>query len=225
MIVQLDNISKIYQNNNDVPEHKVLNNISLCIEKEDSIAIAGPSGSGKSTLLNIIGTLDKSSAGSTKIFGKAIDEYAENQLAEIRNNKIGFVFQTHHLLPQLNLFENVMLPVLAQKNKNSTNNTEKRAKELLQFVGLENRMKNYPGQLSGGECQRAAVIRALINQPELLLADEPSGSLDQENAEIIGDLLTKINKEQKISLLIVTHSMNLAKKMNKIYTLSQGKLL
>ena len=96
---------------------------------------------------------------------------------------------------------------------------------MLQFVGLENRMKNYPGQLSGGECQRAAVIRALINQPELLLADEPSGSLDQENAEIIGDLLTKINKEQKISLLIVTHSMNLAKKMNKIYTLSQGKLL
>jgi len=225
MIVRLNNINKIYRNNEFGLGQTVLDGVCLDISNEDSIAIVGPSGSGKSTLLNIIGTLDKADGGITEIFSKKLETYSENQLAEIRNNKIGFIFQMHHLLPQLSLIENVLLPVLAQKDNKVIKQSKIRAKDLLKFVGLENSLDHYPGQLSVGECQRAAVVRALINQPELLLADEPTGSLDERNADLIGNLLLEIKDEYKIALVVVTHSMKLAGKLKLTYRLSQGKLL
>ncbi len=224
MIIELENIYKSYQNNSSSSQIKVLDNISLKINSGDSIAIVGPSGCGKSTLLNIMGTLDKASSGIIKINNDDISKFNDKKLAEIRNQKIGFVFQMHHLLPQLNLLENVLLPTLIVKETKHKESAKSRALELLRFVGLEDKIKQYPGQLSGGECQRASVVRALINQPEIILADEPTGSLDQESADQIGELLSKINKEQNVALVLVTHSLELANKMKVIYKLNNGKL-
>lgn len=224
MIIELENIFKSYQNNSTSSQYKVLDNISLKINSGDSIAIVGPSGCGKSTLLNILGTLDKPSLGIIKIDNDDISKFNDKKLAEIRNQKIGFVFQLHHLLPQLNLLENVLLPTLILKDSKLKEAAKIRAFELLKSVGLEEKIKQYPGQLSGGECQRTAVVRALVNQPEIILADEPTGSLDQESAEQIGELLSKINKEQNVALVFVTHSLELANKMKVIYKLNNGKL-
>lgn len=225
MIIELEDIYKSYQNNTSSSEMKVLDNISLKINSGDSIAIVGPSGCGKSTLLNILGTLDKQTSGIIKIDNDDISKFNDKKLAEVRNRKIGFVFQLHHLLPQLNLLENVLLPTLILKDSKHKEATKIRAFELLKSIGLEDKIKQYPGQLSGGECQRTAVVRALINQPEIILADEPTGSLDQESAEQIGELLSKINKEQNVALVLVTHSLELANKMKIIYKLKNGKLL
>lgn len=224
MIAELENISKAYQNTESGTKREVLTNINLTIAKGDALSIVGPSGSGKSTLLNIIGTLDLPSSGIVRFGGNEINQFTPNQLAEIRNRKIGFIFQSHHLLPQLNLLENVLLPTLPLKDKSNKNQTLERAINLLDYVGLKDNMQQFPGQLSGGECQRAAVVRALINQPELILADEPSGSLDKNAAEKIGKLLSKINKEQNVALIVVTHSIQLAKKIGNIYNLSDGKM-
>ncbi len=224
MIIQLENIFKSYSNNSGSPQRAVLEGISLTINTNDSIAIVGPSGSGKSTLLNMIGTLDKPSSGIISIEHEDISKLNDLKLAEIRNQKIGFVFQLHHLLPQLNLIENVLLPSLIIKDKKLRDSAYSRAMDLLKKVGLEDKIKQYPGQLSGGECQRTAVVRALINKPDIILADEPTGSLDQESAEQIGELLSNIHKEQNITLVIVTHSTELAAKMDIRYTLKNGKL-
>lgn len=224
MIAELENISKAYQNTVSGTKREVLTNINLKIAKGDALSIVGPSGSGKSTLLNIIGTLDLPSSGIVRFGGNEINQFTPNQLAEIRNRKIGFIFQSHHLLPQLNLLENVLLPTLPLKDKSNKNQTLERAINLLDYVGLKDNMQQFPGQLSGGECQRAAVVRALINEPELILADEPSGSLDKNAAEKIGKLLSKINKEQNVALIVVTHSIQLAKKIGNIYNLSDGKM-
>lgn len=224
MIAELENISKAYQNTESGIKREVLTDINLMIAKGDALSIVGPSGSGKSTLLNIIGTLDLPSSGIVRFGGNEINQFTPNQLAEIRNRKIGFIFQSHHLLPQLNLLENVLLPTLPLKDKSKKNQTLERAINLLDYVGLKDNMQQFPGQLSGGECQRAAVVRALINQPELILADEPSGSLDKNAAEKIGKLLSKINKEQNVALIVVTHSIQLAKKIGNIYNLSNGKM-
>ena len=224
MIIELENISKSYGNGDNAPIRQVLNGISLKIGSGESLAIVGPSGCGKSTLLNILGTLDDPSSGIVRIDGSDISVLNDTQRANIRNRKIGFVFQMHHLLPQLNLLENVLLPTLILEDNSARNAARTRALELLQMVGLSDRLKQYPGQLSGGECQRTAVVRALINKPELILADEPTGSLDQESAEQIGDLLSKINIEQNVSLVLVTHSTVLAGKMKMKYQLNQGKL-
>jgi len=225
MIVELENIYKTYGNNNGTPYRAVLEGANLTISNNDSIAILGPSGCGKSTLLNIIGTLDNPSSGFVKIDNEYISGLNDFKLAEIRNRKIGFVFQLHHLLPQLNLIENVLLPTLVIKDKTYKNSALSRAMDLLKTVGLVDKTRLYPGQLAGGECQRIAVVRALINKPEIILADEPTGSLDQESAEQIGTLLSTINKEQKVALVIVTHSMELAAKMSTLYKLSRGKLV
>ena len=222
MILELNNISKTYQNSG--VSREVLNNISLQINNAESIAIVGPSGSGKSTLLNIMGLLDNANSGIVKFNGEELNNYNENQLAEIRNKKIGFVFQSHHLLPQLSLLENVLLPLIPEKDKKVKEEATKRAFELLEKVGLADKSKQFPGQLSGGESQRTAVVRALINNPELILADEPTGSLDQESANQLGDLLCQINKENKIAVVVVTHSLELANKMNKIYRLTNEGL-
>ncbi len=224
MIAELENIHKIYTNNKSGIKREVLGGISLSIGKGEALSIVGPSGSGKSTLLNIIGTLDMPTTGIVKFNGNEINNYTENQLAAIRNQKIGFIFQSHHLLPQLNLLENVLLPTIVLEDKSKKKLAQERALQLLEKVGLADKVQQLPGQLSGGECQRTAVVRALINEPELLLADEPTGSLDKKSADRIGELLSDINKEEGVALIVVTHSISLANKIGNSYNLSEGRI-
>jgi ABC-type lipoprotein export system ATPase subunit len=224
MKIQLQNITKHFEIPGSDIRREILNGISLDIKSSDALAVVGPSGCGKSTLLNIIGTLDPPGSGIVTIDGKDVTQLTENQLAGIRNKKIGFVFQLHHLLPQLTLLENVLVPTIPNTDKAKRKAATDRAKELLESVGLADRTTQKPGQLSVGECQRAALVRALINQPDILLADEPTGSLDRESAENLGDLLVKINHEQNIAMVLVTHSEQLAKKMKQVYQLIDGKL-
>ncbi len=225
MQLELQNIHKSYFNNLGTPQRDVLIDVSLRINPVDSMAIVGPSGSGKSTLLNIMGTLDAPSSGKVWMNQTEITTLSEPKLAEIRNQKIGFIFQMHHLLPQLNLIDNVLIPTIPQKDNVKKKAAVARAKELLHTVGLSDKVHQLPGQLSVGECQRAAVVRALINQPELILADEPTGSLDHDNSLILGELLSKIQKDYSPSIVVVTHSPELASLMGTIYKLTNGKLI
>lgn len=217
----LENVTKSFHSPSGNSDTTVLRGISLSVDPGASIAIVGPSGSGKSTLLNIIGALDKPSSGSVQLDGQELSMLSDKELAKIRNEQIGFVFQLHHLLPQLTALENVLIPTLPLK---STRNAESRAKELLYRVGLGSHFEHRPAQLSGGEQQRVAVVRALINQPKLLLADEPTGSLDQKASENLADILIQLNEEEKVTLITVTHSNVLAQKMKMIYTLKNGQL-
>lgn len=223
MIAELIDLKKSYQIENHSPK-EVLSGVSLEINKGDSIAITGPSGCGKSTLLNILGTLDQASSGIVKIGAQEIQQLADKELAGIRNKTFGFIFQMHHLFPQLNLLENILVPLIPMKDKAIMTAGKKRAMDLLDSVGMADKIHQYPSQLSGGESQRAAVVRALINNPLLILADEPTGSLDEESAEQVGNLLSKLNKEYQVALVTVTHSMSLANKMNHVYSLSKGVL-
>lgn len=225
MLAELQHITKYYENPGSDIRNLVLDAVSLKIDERESIAIVGPSGSGKSTLLNILGTLDRPTSGHVLLDGSPIDKMDDNQLAGIRNSFIGFVFQMHYLLPQLTLLENVLLPLLPQKDKKLLKSANERALNLINRVGLLNHLNRFPSQLSVGECQRAAVVRALINQPRLLLADEPTGSLDAASAGQLANLLTDLNQEQNVALVIVTHSMELAGKMEKRYLLREGKLI
>lgn len=225
MIVELKNISKSFVNSNSGIERKVLHDVSLELKKGEALSIVGPSGSGKSTLLNIIGTLDKPTKGIVKFLEQDIAQKSNDELAEIRNQKIGFVFQSHHLLPQLNLLENVLLPTIILKDKKKKEMAMERALQLIKYVGLTDNMHQLPSQMSGGECQRTAVVRALINNPEIILADEPTGSLDADSAEKIGELLSKINKEKNVALILVTHSALLAQKIGNIFKITNGNLL
>jgi ABC-type lipoprotein export system ATPase subunit len=224
MLAELQDISKYYEQPGSGIRNVILNQVSLTIETKDSIAIVGPSGSGKSTLLNMLGTLDRPSSGKVILDGSHTDEMDDKRLAKIRNQFIGFVFQLHHLLPQLTLLENVLLPALPVKDKSIRKETTERAYQLIERVGLAKQVHHRPGQLSVGECQRAALVRALINQPRLLLADEPTGSLDAENAIHLGQLLSELNQEHDLAVVLVTHSFELAARMKRIYSLSSGKL-
>lgn len=197
----------------------VLRNVTLDVHAGQSLAIVGPSGSGKSTLLNIIGTLDRASAGQVFLDAQDLSQLDDVKLAEVRNRQIGFVFQSHHLLPHCNVLENVLVPTLVSK----TDQTE-RARKLLDRVGLGHRLTHRPGQLSGGERQRVAVVRALINQPKLLLADEPTGSLDRASATELGQLLVELNREQGLTLIVVTHALDLAERMGRRFEIRQGEL-
>jgi lipoprotein-releasing system ATP-binding protein len=217
----LTNISKSYPSGTTI--RKVLEGLSLEINKGETIAIVGPSGSGKTTLLNIIGTLDKADSGEMFFEGTDLMRMNSNEFPTFRNRKIGMVFQLHHLLPQCTLWENVLIPTLPLKPK--TNEAEKSAEALLKRTGIWEQRFQKPAELSGGECQRAAVVRALINQSSLILADEPTGALDHENALMLTDLLLELNHEQGTALIVVTHSMELASKMDKIYKLIDGKLI
>ncbi|MDA3927945.1 MAG: ABC transporter ATP-binding protein [Prolixibacteraceae bacterium] len=221
-MLQLQNISKSYPTASGSIKNKVLDQLSLSIEKGESIAIVGPSGTGKTTLLNIIGTLDKADEGTLLFEGQDLMNLTSKTQPDFRNRKIGMVFQLHHLLPQCTLWENILLPTIPQKLKNGE--AEKRAEQLLKRTGIWEQRFQKPTELSGGECQRAAVIRALINQPSLILADEPTGALDEENAEKLADLLLELNKEMGTTLIVVTHSSGLAAKMDKMYRLENGKL-
>jgi len=222
MLLELKNITKSYKNDS---VRQVLDDISLIINTGDAFAIIGPSGSGKSTLLNIMGTLDKPSSGSVNFNGTEIGSFNEQSLANLRNQHIGFVFQKHYLLPQLNVLENVLVPVIPQNNKARYKTALARANELLDKVGLSDKLHQLPGQLSVGECQRAAVVRALINEPELILADEPTGSLDNDSAAQLGDLLALLRKDFKVAMVVVTHSVEFAGRMDKVYRLVNGRLI
>jgi ABC-type lipoprotein export system ATPase subunit len=203
----------------------VLRSIDLEIPCGASAAIVGPSGSGKSTLLQIIGTLDRPSHGQVWLDGQDVAALPELELASIRNRKLGFVFQSHHLLPQCTVWENVLLPTLAGNLPDAGPETiVQRAERLLKRAGISERKHHRPGQLSGGERQRVAVVRALINQPGLLLADEPTGALDQASAGEIGQLLLELNREEGVTLIVVTHALDLARTMNQVYTLRGGTL-
>lgn len=222
MLLELKNISKSYENGSI---RQVLDDISLTINTGDALAIIGPSGSGKSTLLNIMGTLDQPSSGSVLFDGTEIGSFNEPSLASLRNRHIGFVFQKHYLLPQLNVLENVLVPVIPQRDKTKHSAAQSRAKELLDKVGLADKLHRLPGQLSVGECQRATVVRALINEPELILADEPTGSLDNDSAAHLGDLLASLRKDFAVAMVVVTHSQEFAQRMDKVYKLVNGRLL
>ena len=224
-MLELINVSKDYQSPADTGSVSVLKDITLKIEKGRSIAIVGPSGCGKSTLLNIIGALDRPTAGRVLFDGNDLAKAGDIELAGIRNSEIGFVFQLHHLLPQCTVFENVIVPTLADKNRSLRKEVEERAVSLLERVGLKDWMLHRPGQLSGGQRQRVAVVRALINQPKLLLADEPTGSLDEHAAQNIAELLVELNQSEQVTLILATHSIKLAEHMGQVLELSNGTLI
>lgn len=202
----------------------VLRDISLEVAPGQSLAIVGPSGSGKSTLLNILGTLDHPTSGTVTLDGRDLTRLNEADLARVRNREIGFVFQAHHLLPQCTVLENVLVPTLATKDREARLGAPDRAHRLLEKVGLETRLTHRPAQLSGGERQRVAVVRALINRPKLLLADEPTGALDRASAQNLGDLLVRLNQEEDVTLVVVTHALDLARRLGQILELRDGQL-
>ncbi len=222
MKVSIHNISKTYTNSLGNIDREVLSGLDVDIESGQKIAVMGPSGSGKTTLLNLIGTLDTPDTGSIMYDNQMVTNMSVNEILAFRNTRIGFVFQFHHLLPQCTLWENVLLPTLPHKVP--SNASEQRAGELLKLMGIREQRNNLPGELSGGECQRAAVARALINQPQLLLADEPTGSLDSKNAKTLMELLVQINKEMNITLVIATHSQDVSGFMDKVFHIEDGKL-
>ncbi|MDZ7371306.1 MAG: ABC transporter ATP-binding protein [candidate division KSB1 bacterium] len=219
-ILELYGVSKSYPSAGE--SIQVLKNIDWQVAAGDSVAVVGPSGSGKSTLLNLIGGLDRPDTGRVVLNGRNLAALSEDELARVRNREIGFVFQLHHLLPQLTVLENVLLPALAF---GADSDIESRALELLERVGLADRRSHFPAQLSGGELQRAAVVRALINRPRLLLADEPTGSLDANTAASLAELLLELNQGQETALIVVTHSDELAARMRHRFRLSGGRLL
>ena len=216
VLLKLENISKQYDERTPV-----LLDVNLTVTAGESLAIVGESGSGKSTLLNLIGTLDRPDAGSIEFLGTNLLGMDVKAMAAFRNRKIGFVFQLHHLLPQCTVLENVLVPTLVNKE---AGDASVRALRLLERVGLTNRLSHRPGQLSGGERQRVAVVRALINQPALLLADEPTGALNRESADELVELLLELNREEDLALIMVTHSMRLAERLGRVLIMENGTL-
>lgn len=200
----------------------VLSDVSLSMERGESLAIIGPSGSGKSTLLNLLGTLDHPSAGSIELAGTNPADLNEAALARFRNEQIGFIFQEHHLLPQLTVLENVLIPALAAGRPDAAKID--RARQLLDRVGLSDRLDHIPGELSGGQKERVAVARALLNGPTLVLGDEPTGNLDRATADSIATLLKELQREQNTILIVVTHSESLARQMDAQRELVDGTL-
>lgn len=219
-ILSLINISKSF-----IQRGLVLDNLSMDVREGDTIAIMGPSGSGKSTLMNIIGLLDKPDSGAINFRGNDIRCYNEDESAQYRSMNIGFVFQEHLLLPHLTVHENILLPLLAGKQRREdTELKEAHAASLMRKTGIADIASKYPATISGGEAQRAALVRALVNNPSILLADEPTGSLDAKNAGILGELLAELNGEFGLTLILATHSEKLAGKMARTMILGNGKL-
>lgn len=211
------NITKEYN------QLKVLKNVNLEIEKGEIVTIVGKSGAGKSTLLHILGTLDRPTSGEIYLDGKLSTSLSDSQLNTFRNEHIGFVFQFHHLLPEFTAIENVMMPALIKKS--SRKESEARAKELLDYLGLSQRTQHKPSQLSGGEQQRVAVARALMNKPLVIFADEPSGNLDTQTSKELHDLFYKLNKELNQTFVIVTHNTELASMANRTIHMQDGNII
>jgi len=220
-ILELDAVSKEYPQ----PDGRalvILQDIDLTAQPGETLAVVGPSGSGKSTLLNLIGALDRPTAGTVRLGGQDLAELDDAKLAALRNRQVGFVFQLHHLLAQCTVLENVLLPALAAGGV--APGTEQRGRDLLDRVGLGERLDQRPAQLSGGECQRVAVARALINSPRLVLADEPTGSLDRATSRAVADLLVDLNRSEDTTLIVVTHSQELTARMDRMLALRDGGL-
>ena len=223
-IVQLKAVSKWYPSD---PDRRVLDGIDLSISPGERFAIVGPSGCGKSTLLNILGTLDRPSEGSVIVAGQPMEACDEPTTAALRGREIGFIFQLHHLLPQCTALENVLVPTLALSPRPDPAGAADRARDLLGRVGLANKLDSRPSQLSGGERQRVAVVRALINRPRLLLADEPTGALDEDNAARLIDLLIELNESDQghLALVMVTHDLTLANRLGTVRPLREGRFV
>ena len=222
LMIEIQNLVKQYSGM--AVDITVLDELELKVLKGDSIAIVGPSGCGKTTLLNILGTLDIQSSGSVSITGKRLEGMDADERARFRNRTLGFVFQQYFLLPQCSVLENVLIPRLAGDWQESEDETRERAKKLIKELGLEHRLDHMPFQLSGGERLRTAVARALINQPALVLADEPTGSLDPSMGDQVADLFAQLNNQHDVTFVTVTHNMALANRMGRVYSLENGKL-
>ena len=219
-LLRCENISKFYE---EVEQKvQVLKNVSFSMEKGELVAIVGSSGSGKSTLLHSLGGLDQPSAGEVWIADQSLQKLSANQLADLRNRYLGFVYQFHHLMADFTALENVMMPMLIGRQNKSE--AADRAEKMLQAVGLSHRITHRPSALSGGERQRVAIARALVNNPSLVLADEPTGNLDQKTTESIFDLIKQLNHEQNIAFLLVTHDLNLAQKLSRRFVMRDGIL-
>ena len=224
-LLTLKSISKSYREPGSDNVVSVLRDIDLIIEAGESVAIVGPSGCGKSTLLNLLGTLDTPDSGAVQFDGETISQCSPKRLAELRSEKVGFIFQLHHLMPQCTALENVLLPTLALRDKPEFKSVQQRAEQLLSEVGLKDRLSWKPAQLSGGERQRVAVVRALINQPKLILADEPTGALDEKNAEALTGLLLSLQQSTGVSLVMVTHHPAQAARMGRVLKMHEGRLI
>jgi len=221
-MIDVQNVSKVYEMPGE--SLRVLDVVNLQVATGETAAVVGPSGSGKTTLLNLLGVLDRPSEGRVLIDGKDVASFGEEQAATFRNQSLGFVFQHHHLLPQCSVLENVVLPRLAGGWAEAEAETTARAEGLLAEVGLQDRLAHFPYQLSGGERLRTALARALVNEPRLVLADEPTGSLDEETTGIVADLLEQLNAQMGVTLVVVTHNAALARRMQNYYELRGGNL-
>lgn len=221
-LLELKGVCKSYPSSSGGQPLDILRDISLRVDAGDRVSIMGPSGSGKSTLLNIMGSLDRPTRGQVLLRGSDLATHDDAALSSVRNRRIGFIFQDHHLLPQCTVLENVLVPVLVTERR--AGGKADRARAMLDRVGMADRVTHRPGQLSGGECQRVAVVRALINRPDLLLADEPTGSLDGTNAEQLADLLVELNAEENVALVLVTHAADIAARMDRTLVLHNGGL-
>ena len=217
-IIQCNGLNKTYTG----LDVAVLNGIDLTVNKGEQIAIVGTSGSGKSTLLHLLGGLDAPTSGSVSLLNKDLSQLSETQKGQLRNQSLGFVYQFHHLLPEFTAIENVAMPLLIRRVARSE--AMQIATETLIKVGLSHRLEHMPGELSGGERQRAALARALVTKPACILADEPTGNLDRVTANLVFDLLIEMNKAENTSLVVVTHDLSLAAKMQRQYRLVDGKL-
>ncbi|MCO6459168.1 MAG: ABC transporter ATP-binding protein [Pirellulaceae bacterium] len=217
----VENVSKQYATRGE--PLVVLRDVSLSLAAGENVAILGPSGSGKSTLLHIIGTLDTPTSGRVLLDGQDPFELDERRLAHFRNRNVGYVFQDHHLLPQLSVLENVLIPAVAEGRP--SREVVERAHDLLARVGLADRLDHRPAELSGGERERVAVARALIHQPGLLLADEPTGNLDRTSADTVSRLLLELQRQERAILIVVTHSLELARMLQRQLDLDDGRLV
>ena len=220
-ILELKNIHKNFRLGED--DIEVLDGIEISIEQGETFAIVGPSGSGKTTLLQIIGLLDSPTSGELYVRGKSPEDLNDKSKSRLRNEFFGFIYQFHHLLNEFTALENTMMPLLIREQ--TTKEARTKAQDLLIRIGLEHRINHKPHELSGGECQRVAVARALVTSPSLILADEPTGNLDPETAERVFDSFLDLNRSLNTSLIMVTHNQELAKRMDKVYELNFGKLI
>jgi lipoprotein-releasing system ATP-binding protein len=221
-ILEAEGLRKVYRGGDGTPI-EVLGGVDLAVSRGEFVAIVGASGSGKSTLLHMLGALDSPSSGSVRLDGRTYAELDESELAELRNRKIGFVFQFHHLLREFTALENVMMPLLIAGGDPAA--ARSRAEELLASVGLAGRMSHRPAALSGGEQQRAAVARALAADPLVVLADEPSGNLDYGNSERLHELFARLSREFETALVVVTHNRSLAGRADRVLSLEGGQLV